>query len=81
MKISYCDDSSFLSLLSQGMVLKDGAKMSKSKGNTIDPDEIINKYGHSSDWIPRIINNKSINFTIKKGQIRVYLIQKWTKEI
>ena len=28
--------------------------------------EIINKYGHSSDWIPRIINNKSINFTIKK---------------
>ena len=28
--------------------------------------EIINKYGHSSDWIPRIINNNSINFTIKK---------------
>ena len=39
------DDEPFISLLSQGMVLKDGAKMSKSKGNTIDPDDIINKYG------------------------------------
>ena len=39
------DDEPFVSLLSQGMVLKDGAKMSKSKGNTIDPDDIINKYG------------------------------------
>ncbi|MAV92992.1 MAG: hypothetical protein CMG01_02365 [Candidatus Marinimicrobia bacterium] len=28
--------------------------------------EIVNKYGHSSDWIPGIINNKDINFTIKK---------------
>ena len=35
------DDEPFVSLLSQGMVLKDGAKMSKSKGNTIDPDDII----------------------------------------
>ncbi len=38
-------DEPFTALLSQGMVLKDGAKMSKSKGNTVDPDEIIQKYG------------------------------------
>ncbi len=38
-------DEPFLRLLTQGMVLKDGAKMSKSKGNTVDPDEIIKKYG------------------------------------
>ncbi|MCH2262935.1 MAG: leucine--tRNA ligase [Candidatus Thioglobus autotrophicus] len=35
----------FTNLLTQGMVLKDGAKMSKSKGNTVDPQEIISKYG------------------------------------
>lgn len=35
----------FERLLTQGMVLKDGAKMSKSKGNTVDPDLIIEKYG------------------------------------
>ena len=35
----------FERLLTQGMVLKDGAKMSKSKGNVIDPDDIIAKYG------------------------------------
>jgi leucyl-tRNA synthetase len=35
----------FKRLLTQGMVLKDGAKMSKSKGNTVDPNDLINRYG------------------------------------
>jgi leucyl-tRNA synthetase len=35
----------FTNLLTQGMVLKDGAKMSKSKGNTVDPQEMIEQYG------------------------------------
>jgi leucyl-tRNA synthetase len=35
----------FSSLLTQGMVIKDGAKMSKSKGNVVDPDFLVNKYG------------------------------------
>ncbi len=38
-------DEPFEHLLTQGMVIKDGAKMSKSKGNVIDPDEIIRNYG------------------------------------
>jgi leucyl-tRNA synthetase len=35
----------FTNLLTQGMVLKDGAKMSKAKGNTVDPQELIAQYG------------------------------------
>ena len=39
-----CDEP-FKRLLTQGMVLKDGVKMSKSKGNTVDPQGLIAKYG------------------------------------
>ena len=38
-------DEPFARLLTQGMVLKDGAKMSKSKGNTVDPMSLIDRYG------------------------------------
>jgi leucyl-tRNA synthetase len=38
-------DEPFKNLLTQGMVVKDGAKMSKSKGNVVDPDYIVEKYG------------------------------------
>jgi leucyl-tRNA synthetase len=38
-------DEPFTALLCQGMVIKDGAKMSKSKGNVVDPDDIIRRYG------------------------------------
>ncbi|MCX7555045.1 leucine--tRNA ligase [Marinicella sp. S1101] len=38
-------DEPFTNLLTQGMVLKDGAKMSKSKGNTVDPQDLIDRYG------------------------------------
>ena len=44
--LGLCDfDEPFSALLTQGMVTKDGAKMSKSLGNTVDPDEMIEKYG------------------------------------
>ena len=38
-------DEPFTNLLTQGMVIKDGAKMSKSKGNVVDPNSLIEKYG------------------------------------
>jgi leucyl-tRNA synthetase len=38
-------DEPFANLLTQGMVLKDGGKMSKSKGNVVDPNSMINRYG------------------------------------
>ncbi|MBD3790001.1 MAG: leucine--tRNA ligase [Campylobacterales bacterium] len=44
--LGYVDiDEPFERLLTQGMVTMDGAKMSKSKGNTVDPDKLIEKYG------------------------------------
>jgi len=39
------NDEPFTNLLTQGMVLKDGAKMSKAKGNTVDPEGLIARYG------------------------------------
>ncbi len=38
-------DEPFKNLLTQGMVLKDGSKMSKSKGNVVDPDDMLKAYG------------------------------------
>jgi leucyl-tRNA synthetase len=38
-------DEPFTNLLTQGMVIKDGAKMSKSKGNVIDPHDLVERYG------------------------------------
>jgi leucyl-tRNA synthetase len=38
-------DEPFTNLLTQGMVIKDGAKMSKSKGNVVDPHDLIKEYG------------------------------------
>ena len=44
--LGMCDlDEPFRNLLTQGMVIKDGAKMSKSIGNIVDPDDMIAKYG------------------------------------
>ena len=44
--LGYLDfDEPFANLLTQGMVLMDGAKMSKSKGNVVDPDEMMKKFG------------------------------------
>ncbi len=44
--LGYLDiDEPFTNLLTQGMVIKDGSKMSKSKGNVVDPSDLINEYG------------------------------------
>jgi len=44
--LGYLDiDEPFTNLLTQGMVIKDGSKMSKSKGNVVDPSDLIDKYG------------------------------------
>ncbi len=44
--LGYLDiDEPFTNLLTQGMVIKDGAKMSKSKGNVVDPHDLITDYG------------------------------------
>lgn len=44
--LGYLDiDEPFTNLLTQGMVIKDGSKMSKSKGNVVDPSELITQYG------------------------------------
>ncbi len=44
--LGYVDiDEPFTNLLTQGMVIKDGTKMSKSKGNVVDPNTLIEKYG------------------------------------
>jgi leucyl-tRNA synthetase len=44
--LGYCEiDEPFSNLLTQGMVIKDGAKMSKSKGNVVDPNGLIERYG------------------------------------
>jgi len=41
-------DEPFIRLLTQGMVLKDNEVMSKSRGNTVDPDEVLSQYGADS---------------------------------
>ncbi len=38
-------DEPFINMLTQGMVIKDGAKMSKSKGNVVDPNDMVERYG------------------------------------
>ena len=63
-------DEPFTNLLTQGMVLKDGSKMSKSKGNAISPFEALEKYGadpirwyflsNSAPWLPNKFYDKAV---------------------
>src|SRR5207244_9464861 len=49
-------DEPFKRLLTQGMVLKNGAVMSKSKGNVVEPDEMLQKYGADAlRWYGRLV--------------------------
>ena len=48
-------DEPFTNLLTQGMVIKDGAKMSKSLGNVVSPEEIVGKFGADT---ARLLNSK-----------------------
>src|SRR6185295_3572977 len=76
-------DEPFQALLSQGMVIKDGAKMSKSKGNVVDPDDLIRTFGadtarlfslfeaRSGVWTPSTPEGKDFRRTIHETIVRV----------
>jgi leucyl-tRNA synthetase len=63
-------DEPFERLLTQGMVIKDGAKMSKSKGNVVDPDEIIKNYGADTARLFLIISSGFKHNTFRFRHLR-----------
>ena len=66
-----CDiNEPFTNLLTQGMVIKDGSKMSKSVGNVVDPDDMIAKYGIPWSKAP-----------ICTRELKQYAIQSYLKEL